>query len=384
MAPNTLDRTDTAVSINTAAVDFFSKAFDVVNWVNTTSAYVTATRDTGTGGNSFPDGTADYVALTGGSRGGSTTADFSAGLTAISPLRVDQFVPLISEDRTYVDTSVSPSITYNAEFWNNGVVGTVGGIPAAADAHAAYTSSTAGKNERQCWLGADIEGATLAEGRDNFVSFTTGLNSPHTCVFGQTVDLVNATTGNIETYQPWAAAVIASAMRCGSDIAEPLTFKFMRLQGLGQPFDALEHTQDVILGGGCAIQNVPGKGYRIVKCITTYTRLDNDALTEESLVSSWKLIAYDVRTNVEDIYTGTRGLPANVTNMKLTAGDIFNKYVNVALTASTANGATQPPWIINSLTLTRDVADMQATLCLVGGINFELQTLFLVPATITV
>ncbi len=319
--------------------------------------------DSGAGGEHVP---ADSAAafLTGGSRGASTNSNWQAAFDLLGQVRANQVVPLISED--LANQGLGSTATFAS-------------VAAAADAHAAYYSSTKGKSERENFLGMK---ATKA----NLIAQAGTLQSPHTVLTGQRITRRDAAS-ELSEFDEWGLACLMAGGRAGSLLSEPLVYKNIRCSGLTQdagwnPDDDIE---DLILAGVTVAFAPPNRGFKFDRVITTYTKLDNDALVEESIVQGWKVIAYESRTQLEDIYTGTRGLPATVQNIKDSWEAILEAYRKQGAIVDSVDesGVRLLAYRDVKVTLDGDKAYMRATISPVPGINFLLQTLFLVPATIS-
>jgi hypothetical protein len=160
----------------------------------------------------------------------------------------------------------------------------------------------------------------------------------------------------------------------------------VRAFGLTQTPDWTPATdaEDFILNGVTLVENVTGKGFRVIKCVTTYSRDNNDAYTEESVVQGWKNIAFEWRTALEDRYTGTRGLLSNVQTVVPYSKVILAKLRDQGQIAdSFINGAIVPGFHDITANLTNDVLTVSGTVSPVEGINFTLQTIYIVPAQIS-
>lgn len=364
-----------AVSITTTTPLYASK-FDLVNWINQNSQLVSAA-------NGATPSTASVMAgpvyLTGGYHGVTSNSNFVNGISLLGSLRVNQVVALASKDGTYSEIiNGSPVVdTYTAL-----------SVAAAVEAHCAYYSSTQGKSEREGWIGLHATQAAI-------ISEANLLNSPHVVVMCQQITLFTAAdnsfidsglAGSSYVMPEWATAVALAGMRAGAPLGEPLTWKYVRAFGLTQTNDwtVFNNAEDMILNGVTILENVTGKGIRVMKCITTYTRDNNDAYTEESVVQGWKNIAYEWRTALEDRYTGRPGLIANVQTVIPYSQVILSALRDQGQIAdSFVNGVVIPGYRDITADLTNDVLEVSGTVSPVQGINFTLNTIFIQPAQIS-
>ena len=358
-----------SVDIKTAAASVYSRNFDVVNWMVNFSAIITGTRSAGTSpiGATWPDVLAT-TALTGAIRGISTNTIWTTALATLGTVDVQQVVPLCSQDGSVQGQSGD---TY-----------TFASIAAASDAHCALYSSTIGKSERQNWVGGALSKSAL-------IAQANALNSVHTCLSGMQPQ-VNFVNGTLGFGQEYLFAAMLAGMRAGAPIAEPLTFKFPNCisvqvrDGSWNP-ETNQDAVDLISNGIIYARNVSQKGTRIERGLTTYIQLANDAYSEESLVQTWKLISRQFRSALEDTYTGTRGLLSNIKTViptLKTAADRLGE--QGAITDGIVNGVTIPGFRNAKLTLAGDVLSVSCVVSPVEGINFILETIYLVPAQISV
>jgi hypothetical protein len=132
------------------------------------------------------------------------------------------------------------------------------------------------------------------------------------------------------------------------------------------------------------ITEVPGAGFRVEKGITTYTKSDNDAFTEETIVQIWKAVAYDLRTALEDRFTGRPGNVKTVQQVPSVVVGVLEKFREAgALTDSIEDGTVTKAYRNIEVALNGDQMSVGATITPTPGINFILNTLVLVPARIS-
>lgn len=352
-----------------STVTLFGKLMDVVNWINQNSSLVTATRVVN--GPAAPYATVQAY-LAGGIRGTSNNTNWQDSFNLMGTVRVNQVVPLISFDLGGIH---GDGLGSTAE---------VDVVNAQADAHATYYSSTAGKSERQAFLSK----------RGNKLQIKAAaqlLNSFNSCLCGVQKPSVLTEAGFVVQLPEYIQAVVAASMRSGAELGEPLTFKFVRYSDLetdpswSPALDAAE----MILAGVMFVEQVPAQGFRWVKAITTYTRTDNDAYTEESVVQGWKNVAYELRTHLETLFTGTRATPSNIATVKEQASaklELLKKAGQIVDSVLPDGQRLNAYRNLNVYTLPGmpDAVAIDVTVSPVSGINFTLNTLTLVPAQISV
>lgn len=355
--PSNLDAL-VAVSIKAAPVVIMANNYDISDWVNTNSSLVSSVLVKGQTG---PRAILAKTALAGGTKGTSANSDWVTGFTALGGVRINQVVPLASKD------AVVAVGTY-----------TIASINAALLSHCQLLSATAGKSERQGW-------ASIESTKANLILAAQALNSEHVCITGQKATRQSAVTGNIVTMSEWAMACIFAGMRAGAPLAEPLTHKVIKASNVTNDASwSTANTTDIVdllLNGVLLVTSVSGVGYRIERGITTYTKSNNDAFTEEQIVQNWKLIAYTWRTNLERRYTGRPMDIGTVQTVKPYSATILNGLREEGvITDSVVDGVQTPGYRNIRVTASSDVLSVSGEVSPTSGINFILNTAVLVPA----
>lgn len=373
-ASNQLDGV-TAVDVKTALTTVFAKNADIVNWISANSAQIGATY---TGGATAFTGPLATTQLTGGTRGTSTNTDWANGFTAFANIRINQTVPLASAD----------AVTAQGTF-------TAASITAALVAYAKLASSTAGQNEVQGWVG-------LSQTKANFITTLNAQNSEHlvafaersqrpTSVAGQTYvggAVLQYAAGQVIFFPEWATACIAAGMRAGAPLGEPLTWKFANVVGVSSDASWSETSNsDVVsieLNGGTVLNSVRGKGFRFDKVITTFTKMENDAYTEETVVQIWKLVAFNLRQALQDAFVGRGGTLQRVSTTPGIVASVMQPLKDQGvITDSVVNGQRVNAWRKVDWSLNGDRLTTSVTVTPTPGINFALTTITLVPAQIS-
>lgn len=346
-----------------ATGSFKAQSFRLIEWVTNFSQLVSAALPASPTIKKAPTTMAAAVTLTGGARGISSNTNFQNALNLLGKVRVNQVIPLVSQDLT------------NEGF---GSTATFASVSAAVASHASYYSSTAGKSERQAWIGmAGTKTAVLAE--------AATLNDFNTCLLAQKPTATDA-TGALAVMPEWALAVILAGGRAGSDPGEPLTWKYLRIYGLTQDasWNPSDDGDDLIAAGVQVVEQVPA-GFRLIKGVTTYTRQDNDAYTEESVVQTWKQVAYELRTDLENRFVGRKGTVIQVSSVKSQAEARLELHRKAGMLVDSvfSDGSTLKAFREMHAELERDVLSFAVTVSPVEGINYILNSIYLVPAQIS-
>jgi hypothetical protein len=347
-----------AVDIRTTAVTIMSNNFDLADWLNSFSSLVSCTL---TKGQTGPRTVLAKTALAGGTRGTSANADWTTAFTAMGGVRINQLVTLASED------AVAAVGTY-----------TIAAINVGLQSHCQLMSATAGKSERQGW-------ASIEATKTNLILAAQALNSEHVCISSHKLTRQSAVTSNITEFPEWSFSCVLAGMRAGAPLGEPLTHKVIKASAISNDSSwSTSSTNDIIdllLNGVILLTQVQGVGFRIEKGITTYTKSNNDAFVEESIVQNWKLIAYEWRTNLEKRYTGRPMDLGQVQTVRPFSATILNQLRdNGVITDSIVDGVQTPGYRNIRVSATNDVLSVSGEVSPTSGINFILNTAVLVPA----
>lgn len=351
-----------AVDIKTAVTDIKAQLWRMIEWVNNNSELVSGARATGAGNGEVAPADVGPELFTGGTRGTSDDTAWTNAFNLLKAVRANQVVPLASEDLTNE---------------GNGSTATIASIVSTADSHAALMSSTSGRSERQAFIG--YKGNLTA-----VLAQAGALQSPHTVLTAQRISRPNA-AGSVVEFPEWGLAVMAAGGRAGSVLGEPLTWKGIRCSAITQDssWSPSNNGADLILGGVTfAFQD---NGFKFDRVVTTYTKTDNDALVEESIVQGWKVVSYDLRTGVEAIFTGTKARQATREDILSVVQELLEGFrqEEQIVDSVLADGSTLKAYRELAVTLTKDQARLSAIISPVAGINFTLNTLFVVPAVIS-
>lgn len=351
----------TAADIKTAAVPVFSKNADIANWINSNSQIIGATYTAGSVALAAAIPTAQ---LTGGTRGTSTNTDWVTGFTALSTTRINQMVPLASADATSAQGSF-----------------TIVSVLAALVAYAKQASSTAGQNEVQAWAG--ISGTLTA-----LITAANLQNSEHLLLFGEKSQLVRSSDGAVVFFPEWSTAVVAAGMRAGAPLGEPVTWKYANVLGVSSDSSWSEQNNSNVvsleLNGVAVLNTIKGRGFRFDKMVTTFTKLNNDAYTEETIVQIWKLVAYNLRSALQDAFVGRGGSLQRVSTVPGVVAAVMQPLKTAtAITDSIVNGTRLNAWRNVTYSLSGDTMTVNVTVTPTPGINYVLTTIVLTPAQIS-
>jgi hypothetical protein len=341
--------------------------------INDASEFVSAARSAGsssgagasrpefTGGTVAATGEVTALTMTGGTRGTSTNANFQSAFDLLLADRANFIVPLISDDLT-----------------NQGY-GSTATFAAVAAQLASHVNLAAGssKTERGGAMGLD---GTKTE----LITQATTLNEEDIQLCGQKVTTLDVDRNLVEMDE-WAMAVTAVGMRAGApEVGEPITWKYLNTTTLSQ--DASWDPSDItdanafIKSGLLFAETVPGKGFRFVRDLTTWSRDDNLALAEGSTRDAVRYVAYGLRTFLEEMFTGVKAVPGNAASIKDQAGKWLESANadNIIVASLDEDGNVVPNGFHKlRVTISGDIATIRVEIFPVVGINFQLNDISL-------
>lgn len=212
-------------------------------------------------GNGLPEVITPDQFLSGGAKGGTTSADFIAAIEACKKLDINFIVPLISQDATadILEGETESTSTYVIEAVNQYL-----------SAHVIEMSTEKRMHNRSA-IGSIWTTYPLAkEAANNLANFRFGLSFEKSR--NPSVD------GTIKTFQPWYAAVNAAAMQLAAGY-KGIVKKGSQVTGLIFP-DGFDSTnpgdqEDALKAGLLFRERVPTGGFRWVSDQTTYS-IDNN------------------------------------------------------------------------------------------------------------
>lgn len=304
---------------------------------------------------------ADPLALVGGTRGVSTNSSFQAGLDALLLRQVDNVVPLIHED--LVNEGYGSTATWAS-------------VSAQLVDHVTRARGVVGL-ERGAFIG--FEGT-----KTEVIAAANSINDADVQLVAQTVTVLDA-FGNLTDQGPRMLAVMGASMRSGvEEIGEPLTHKFLRTSNIEQdstwnPSDTTD-SGDLILAGVLFAENIPGRGIRWVRDLTTWVKNDNLCYSEGSVRSVVRYVALNLRRLLEERFTGRKAAPATINSVKDSVASLLEVYraANIIVDSTDpTTGATIRAYHNLKVFSDGDILRVNVGIFPVPGINFQLTELFL-------
>lgn len=290
--------------------------------------------------------------FTGAADGSSANIDFVNGFEAFKEERINTVVPLISRDIGSL---------------------TIDSINAACADHAAWGWTTTGRSERHAFpskLGT----------KDQFKAACRALNSGYSSAVGQQVQVRN-NVGDFEWKDPWAFACILAGMRCGAEIGEPLTAKFINVNGLRVLDGSWNPRKDFneMIEAGCTFaEPVDGGGFKIVVGNTTYGIDPSFVWNRESTVQAAGYVAYDLRFNLELEFTGRKARTGTAEAMANFIKARMTQYLAAeVIVGDDLNGGLGYRAKELRISVTGNTAAINVCITPVQGVDFILPTIYL-------
>lgn len=329
----------------------------VVDAYNNQSEVVTAAKRTGAlEGSGLPRyyNVATYPTAA-GVRGNTTNTDFQDGFDAFLNERVNIIVPLISSD--FAAPGTAEVLTVHQQCLTH--VNTAAGV---------------GKSERNAYCSTHRTGASAVA---DVTSDIAALNNVNISMAIQQPTILDV-DGNLAVLDEWAMGCLFAGIQAGTPIGEPPTFKYIRASAVTEDsnLDPTDRTisNSLQLAGAMFTEPGPAAGFRIVRALTTYLTDDNVARTDVNVREVINYISYELRTAVENKFTGLKGTPARVADVK----DFVAAWLEVARTdeiivdsTDTTTGATIHAWRTLRVTLSGDTLTIVFEVYPVLGINYE-------------
>jgi hypothetical protein len=269
----------TDLQVETVAGILKRDTIDFVDWVNDFSELGIAEKKSNIIGAIALISTPTF--FTGGTDGTSANSDWSDGLDALRGERINLLVPLLSEDKGSLSIDT---------------------INALAASHCIAMTSTTGKSERQAYC-------SKLDSKVNFQLAARALNSALVSLVGQDAQVYSHTQGQLAYLDPWAYACICAGMQAGSPVGEPITYKAINVNDIrvrdGSWNPKVDYAE--MIEAGCTFaEPLDTAGFRTVVGNTTYGTDANFVWNRSSVVEAGYYVAYDLRLNLELIYTGTK------------------------------------------------------------------------------
>jgi hypothetical protein len=198
---------------------------------------------------------------------------------------------------------------------------TVDAVNLQASTHCFIASNTKNRSERNCYVSKKSDFATSQEAARD-------LNDARTSMLFQDVEVLNA-QGNLETLDPWAASCIVGGIQAGTEVGEPTTFKGIRVNGIDhEDYNSKTQVDTAIVAGLTPLEERDTGGFRVVVGNTTYGVDANFVFNRVSVLEAADFVAFNLRQQLEAIYTGTKAATGTAEAILNTVVSIMTSFLN--------------------------------------------------------
>lgn len=293
-------------NIKAGAVSFYRLQEEIISVINDNSVYCEAILHT-TPRAGLPVNITNQF-LSGGAQGASISSDFSTALSKSLAKEYNIALPLISQDAT---ADIALGATYSGDFVTDAASAyDIESVLAALKAHLNLRGQIKSKKEAQGFAG--YRKSTKA---DCYVEAQT-LASELVQLCIQDCKVLDY-AGELRWKQPHILAAVAAGIRLGTDVGEPLTYKFVNVQDIGHyidmvndesedgDFDANIDYDNAIDAGILFVEKVAG-GWRWVVDNTTYGADASFVWNRGSVIEAAQYVAKTLRETAELVFVGKK------------------------------------------------------------------------------
>jgi hypothetical protein len=236
---------------------------DATQWASNASGGVLAEASLASGTQSgLPEAISPDQFLSGGSKAGSTSAQWAGAVEACEAVETNFLVPLISKDASedLLEGETESSSTYSVDSVN-----------AALKSHVIKMSALKARKNRLAIVSRSGAYSAQKAASSALASFRVSMAFQDVKVLGG--------DGTIQQFQPWMGAVIAAGMQSAAGY-KGIVKKFANISGLAKPeadFDPRKpgDLEDALSAGLLIMEPVRSGGFRWVSDQTTYS-VDNN------------------------------------------------------------------------------------------------------------
>lgn len=252
--------------------------------------------------------------LSGGAQGASTNTNFSNGWAASLAQDYNVTVPCVSRDASVDVADLKLGFTDAASSY------TITAVLAAMNAHLSLRGQI--KNRREAQGMAGFRNASKAA---CFTAIAAIASENIQCAMQDVV--FSDATGNLKVGQPHIFAAMAAGIRLGTDVGEPLTYKFLKALQVGHIIDPVTLQQsgdfnaqldvDSAIDAGVLFAEPFGNANRIVVDNTTYGLDQSFVFNRGSVVEASYYVFKTLRQTAEEVFVGKKvsnGLAESIKN----------------------------------------------------------------------
>lgn len=230
-------------------------------------------------------------ALSGGSKGSTSSANVSAAIDALEKVQGNFLVPLFSRDAA---EDIADGLTDSLSSYE------VAAVHAAAKSHVLKMSTLKRRRNRQAFLSKKGSFSDAREAAADLAAFRCALTF-------QDVKAL-ASDGSVKQFQPWMGAVVAAGMQAAG-FYKSIVHKTANISGALQAardFDDRSDTdlEDALLSGLLPLQRAETGGFRWVSDQTTYGKDSNFVFNSIQSVYAADIIAMTTAQRMERAFVG--------------------------------------------------------------------------------
>lgn len=242
-------------------------------------------------GAGLPTVTASIAYLSGGLKGGSSTADFTAAIDALAAVRGNFLVPLISRD--YL-SDISDGLTDSSSTY------LIDSVNAYAKTHCLKMSTLKKRRNRQAFCSKRDSFVNTQTAAANLASFRVSMTFQD---FKQT-----GSGGTLTQFQPWMGAALAAAMQAAG-FYRALVNKGINTSGVLQADGSFSDKDDTMVEQALLSGLLPARksltgGFTWVSDQTTYAKDSNFVFNSIQAVYVADIIALSTAQRMEAAFVG--------------------------------------------------------------------------------
>lgn len=302
--------------------------------------------------------------LTGGAKGASTNANFSTGLSKSLAKDYSVALPCISRDASadIADGMTDASSSY-----------TISAVQASLESHLILRGSVKNRKEAQghtgfrdaqkadCYAQAAVVGSELVQFHIQDV-------------------LVLDVDGNLTWKHPHVHAAICAGIRLGTEVGEPLTHKFLNVNGVGHVVDPVTGLEtgdfnesldvDQAIDAGITFSEKAQGGHRIVVDNTTYGVDQSFVFNRGSVVEAAQFTAKTLRETAELVFVGKKvsnGAASSIKSVLRSKLQELNRANIITASDDAPEGFVEETFVVN---VTGNTAEVQVEVKPVQGLDF--------------
>lgn len=341
-------------------------AYEVAQWFSFYGTLVTLTSTAFLG---FPD-TLSKTFLSGAVKGASSTSSFNSGFTAFEAVRINEIIPLVSQD-------ASDDIVESATYTDSSSTYDVESIHVLARDHCRKMSNTLNKSERNCYLG-------YRETFANVQAQARAINSEFASLLFQDSQVID-TTGTLTYKQPHITACLVAGLQAGAPVGTPATYKFVAANGIKHlkkqgavptPTElyqqgVLGYKNQAVIAGVTPLEAPQSGGIRVVVHNTTYSKDASFVFNRVHVLDAANYVAYNLRKALEDNFVGDKAKTGSAETIRnFVIGEMKQFLDDEIIVGDDTNGGLGYKNL--TVSINGNVATIDITITPVQGIDFIL------------